>query len=314
MGQNLVMPLMGVNGIHLTQTSLKQNLTDAEVQMSTINALVDKFNPDGVFALMDLTVEAEAVGLALNFGENESPAVAEHNIQTSEDIQRLKDAWQGPTGRMQLYVEVMKKMSENLSILKGAYVVGPFTFAGELMGVGELTMNTIMQPDLVNEFLEFSVTVISDYANALFEAGADTVCMLEPTAMMIAPEQFEEFSLAPFKKIVENVNQQPIILHICGNTTHLIDLMGTSGAAGLSLDWQVDMEAAIQRIPEDVFLIGNLDPVKVFLESTPEGVADATQALKSTMAKYPNFILSSGCDLPIKTSDENLSAFMTAAR
>ena len=95
-----------------------------------------------------------------------------------------------------------------------------------MVGVNELTMNTILDPDLVKAFLPFTVEVISGYAKRLFDAGADMVCMLEPTAMMISPEQFDEFSLAPFREIQEKVDNQPLILHICGNTSHLIEKMG----------------------------------------------------------------------------------------
>ena len=140
------------------------------------------------------------------------------------------------------------------------------------------------------------------------------VCVLEPTAMMISPDQFEEFSLAPFREILENVDSQPLVLHICGNTSHLIEKMGTSGAAALSVDWQIDMADAIRKIPEDVLLIGNLDPVQVFLQGSRDSVNVDTAALINKMKSHRNFILSSGCDLPLETPDENLTAFMETAR
>lgn len=314
LGHIPVLPLMGVNGVKLTNTSLKQNLTDADTQLKTLRALRKKYQPDGMCMLMDLTVEAEAIGLPVRIEENESPVVTGHNINTLEDLEAVKNAWKGNGGRMDLFADVVKNMAADNDGLTIPYVSGPFTLAGEMMGVNELTMNTILDPDLVKAFLPVAVKVISDYTKKLFEAGADMVCVLEPTAMMISPDQFEEFSLAPFREILTNVDNKPLILHICGNTSHLIEKMGTSGAAALSLDWQIDMEDSIKKIPQDVLLIGNLDPVQVFLQGTPESVTSDTETLKNKMKPYKNFVLSSGCDLPLETPEENLVAFMDAAR
>jgi len=312
--KNLVVPLMGINGIHQSDTTIWQNLTDAGTQYKTIKELVTKYQPDGMFAMMDLAVEAEALGLKISKQENETPAVLEHSVSTKDDVDQLRARWKGISGRMPVFIEVVKRMAAELDILIGAHVIGPFTLAGELMGVGELTMNTILDPDFIHTCLDFSVEIISEYTLALFAAGANVVSILEPTAMMISSDHFNEFSAKPFKRILANVNNKPLILHICGNTTHLIESMGKTGAAGLSVDWQVNMADSITMIPQDVALIGNLDPVQVFLNATPDEVKVATRELKETMRGNNNFILSSGCDLPLETPPDNLTAYMKAAR
>ncbi len=313
LGRPAVLPLMGINGVRLTGSSIKKNLMDADVQLETLRVLKEKFKPDGMFVLMDLTVEAEALGLPLKFEEDDTPSVSGHDIKTLEDLEKIRRRWNGNGGRMDLFVDVVRKFSVENEGLTGAYVIGPFTLAGEMMGSSELTMGTILDPELVAAFLEFSVQVITEYTKRLFDAGADMVCVLEPTAMMISPDQFEVFSLSPFKEIQENVDHKPLILHICGNTSHLVEKMGTSGAAGLSLDWQIDMLDSIKKIPEDMLLIGNLDPVQVFLQGNPESVAKETEGLMEKMKPYRNFVVSSGCDLPLDTPEENLAAFMKTA-
>jgi uroporphyrinogen decarboxylase len=90
--------------------------------------------------------------------------------------------------------------------------------------------------------------------------------------------------------------------------------MGASGAYGLSLDSMVDLKDAAERIPENVFLIGNIDPVKVFLQSNGEEVERETTELLEKMKDVPNFILSSGCDIPLETPHENIAAFFRAGR
>ena len=61
-------------------------------------------------------------------------------------------------------------------------------------------------------------------------------------------------------------------------------------------------------------LIGNIDPVRVMVNGSPEDVKVAVRELCTDMQPYPNFILSTGCDLPLETPLENITAFMEAGR
>lgn len=312
--KNLVIPLLGAPGITLSKTTLRENLTNSEVQYKTLSILIDKFSPDGIFPMMDLTVEIEALGSETNFPENANPSVAKPLIKNREDLKILKGNWQGISGRMKVFIEVMEKIAKKYSIIKGGYVIGPFTMAGELMGANDIAMQAMLNPELVSELVNFSLEVISEYANALFNAGADAIAVLEPLAVILSPKKYKEFSLYPFKKLVSNLNNKPLILHICGNTNHLIKSMLDSGAVGLSLDSGINFEELKKIIPQEITLMGNLNPVKIFLQSTPDQVAEATKSLKESMKDTKNFILSSGCDIPVNTPLKNIEAFMKAAR
>jgi len=308
-----VIPLLGAPGTQLSNTTLRDNLIDSSIQLKSINLLIERFQPDGIFTFMDLTVEAEALGLKIDFPENDNPSVRSHSIKTLEALESLKESYKGISGRMPVFINVVENLAKNHSLLKGAYTIGPFTLAGELMGVEYLMMNTILDPDLVHKLLEFTTIVVKDYAYELLNAGADTIAVLEPTSVMLSPAQFREFSGRYFSRLVEEL-KAPLILHICGNTRHLLKDMADTGAIGLSLDSPVDLKEASGIVPEDVFLIGNIDPVKVFLLAKPQEVVEATRDLLERMSGVKNFILSSGCDLPRETPLENIEAFMTVGK
>lgn len=307
-------PLIGIAGVSLSNTTIKENLTNSEIQFDTINRICNRFKPDCIFTFMDLTVEVESLGLKINFPENESPSVSGHSIKNRALLEEVKANYKGISGRMNVFIDTVKKMSENIAIKKGAYVIGPFSLAGELCGVNDLLMNLIEDPEFAHGLIEFSLKVIADYSNKLFEAGADTVCVLEPTAMMLSADLYDEFSLEPFKKLLNKVDNRPLILHICGDTTHLVDGMCKSGASALSLDSLIDFKKIIKQIPTNIDLIGNLDPVGIFLNGDVKSVSGATSNLMEEMKGHSNFVLSSGCDLPLETPLENVDAFMKVAR
>lgn len=308
-----IIPLLGAPGARLTGTKLKENLTNAEIQFNSLAKLMEEFQPDGIFFMMDLTVEAEALGLEIGFHEDDNPYVKEHPIKGPDELSSVVNSWRGVSGRMGVFAEVADKMARELPVKRGSYVIGPLSLAGELVGVTDLCMKLIEDPAFAESVIDFCSRVVSEYSRALIDHGADMIAVLEPTAVLLSKRQFKRFVLPYFERLRSDLSK-PLIYHICGDTEHIVEPMGASGAYGLSLDSMVDLRAAAERVPEDVFLIGNIDPVKVFLQSNEEEVERETAILLEKMKDVPNFILSSGCDIPLETPPENISAFFRAGR
>jgi uroporphyrinogen decarboxylase len=308
-----VVPLMGFPGMQINHTSLKQNVFNWGVQFWTVFELARRFQPDGIFTFMDLSVEASALGLPVVFPLHESPSVEFPLVKCEEDLQGFYHLDVLRDGRVQVFIETMRLMSQYLSILRGGYVIGPFTLTGLMLGATQAAIATIENPELLERTLSFCTHVVTRYASALTAAGADIIAILEPTAVMLSPRQFWQFSGQYVKQIIERVEAMPV-LHICGNTTHLLEKMAETGAQGLSLDSVVDFPAAAHRLPADVVLIGNVSPTATMVYKRPAEVYADTRALIDAMAPYRNFVLSTGCDLPPETPLENLQAFMEAGR
>jgi uroporphyrinogen decarboxylase len=86
-----------------------------------------------------------------------------------------------------------------------------------------------------------------------------------------------------------------------------------SGARAFHFGAPMDLPAALKAVPASTLVCGNLDPSRVFVQSTPAEVSVATRALCAATAPWPNHVLSSGCDLPPGTPLANLDAFFSAA-
>lgn len=308
-----IIPLLGAPGVKISRTTLKENLTNGETQYRTLSLLLEKFQPDGIFPMMDLSVEPEALGLKIEFPDNAPPSVREHSIKNYEDLESLKRNWKGVGGRMSVFIDVVKRMSKNFNVLKGGYVLGPFTLSGELVGVEDFLQVLISDPGFAKGVLEFATQVVKLYAEELLSAGADVIAILDPTSVTLSPRYFQMFSAPYIKEMMESL-KNPTVLHICGNTSHLIEKMVETGAAGLSLDSMVDLREVAGKVPKNVAIIGNLDPVTVFWQANPETVERKTRELIEEMRGIDNFILSSGCDIPIEAPLENIHAFMKAGR
>jgi len=121
--KKLVITLLGAPGATLSKTTLKENLTDPEIQYKSLSMLINKFCPDGIFPMMDLTTEVEALGLELNFPKGAHPSMAKNSVKKREDLEVLKDNWHGITRWMKVFIEVIEKIARKYSIIKGGYVI-----------------------------------------------------------------------------------------------------------------------------------------------------------------------------------------------
>jgi uroporphyrinogen decarboxylase len=334
--KNFVVPLLGYPGLQLTKATVLQALTEGNAHFETVCALADRFKPDGIFYIMDLTVEAEALGAKINFVTNQPPSVAGHIISSEQDLKNLPIPDPAKAGRMPLFLKVMEKMKKTLPIPKAAYVIGPLTLAGEITGVKNLMRILIRSTDFAQKILKFATEVSKGYAQALVEAGADIVCLLEPTAVLVSPKHFSQFS-KPYVEEIASALKAVTVLHICGNTTPLIPEMITTRVHGISIDSVVDLVGVLGQIENGMAVIGNIDPMKAMVFDPPETIREKVLSLRRRAAGqektfsalghksfstgtqgqkigHSNFILSSGCDLPPEVPLENVAAFMTAGR
>lgn len=90
--------------------------------------------------------------------------------------------------------------------------------------------------------------------------------------------------------------------------------MVQTGANGLSLDALVDLKLAAETVPENIGVIGNIDPVRTMKQCDAPTVRQQVLDLKAKMAEHKNFIASTGCDLPHTIPLENLHAFIDALK
>ncbi len=312
-GRRPIAPLLGYPGLNLTRTSVKQNQFNHAVQYQTVARLYETFRPDAMLFLMDLSVEASALGLPVRFPLDETPTVEAHPVKSRDDLDRFRRIDILADGRVMVYLEVMGHMRAGLPVPVGAYVTGPFTLAGLMMDATQLAMDVVLEPDLCQEVLEFAAATVTRYARALVDQGADFIVILDPTAVMLGPQYYSRFAGAYAREVIGLLDDVEVILHICGDTSHLLDDMAATGAAGLSLDHPMDLAAVARQLGPQALLVGNLDPVRM-LTAGPAAIAEETQALLGAVASHPRFVLSSGCDLPQDTPLATVDAFMQAGR
>jgi uroporphyrinogen decarboxylase len=318
--RRLVVPLVGFPGLNTTQSTIKLAQQNYGEHLRVVKSLAEMFKPDIIFPLMDLSVEANALGRHTVFPKEDSATVVRDHFDMDE-LERIQQINIAFDTRLLGYVETVKLMSMSLpeQVLRGAYVTGPYTLAALLMGADEAAMATVLRPEELTAVCQVTTEKIQEYVRLLIAAGAQVICILEPSAVMLGPDQFEQFSAQYVHHINNSCKYTGVgtVYHTCGNTMHLIEKMAGAGVDGLSLDSAavgVDLAQAAQRVPAEVAVIGNVNPTGAILRGQPGQVREEVRELLNRMEPYPNFVLATGCDLPQETPLENIAAFMDAGR
>ncbi len=301
-------------GIEMCGYSVRQAVTDGDVHAEAVMKLNDRFPADATTAIMDLTVEAEAFGAQVVFEENSIPTVIGRLVSDYESVSALKVP-SIDSGRVREYLKADALVAKNMTD-KPVYAgcIGPFSLAGRLFGLSEMMIAMYIEPETVNLLLEKCSAFLIEYVKAIKTAGVDGVFVAEPAAGLISGEDCSAFSSIYVKRMVEAVQDESfaLILHNCGNTGHCTCAMVETGARGLHFGNKSDMVTAIESCPQDRWVMGNLDPVGMMKMSSPSELKNAVLRLLERTSKYPNFILSTGCDVPPGVSEDNIKAFYEA--
>ena len=311
------LPLLSFPSSKLTGASVYEITHNAAKQTEGILAVAQRTPAAAAVCMMDLSLEAEAFGCKLVTSEHEVPTVTGILVSDEDEANALEIPPVG-AGRTALYVKAAadaKAQIHDRPVLAG--IIGPFSLAGRLMDVTEALMCCIADPDFVTAVLDKVTPFLISYAKAYKDAGVDGIVIAEPLAGLLSPAQETEFSAPYVKAIIDAVQDDHfiVIYHNCGpNIAHMTDSLYANGAAAYHFGDAVELVTMLEKMPTDKPVCGNVSPVTKFLNGTPESMRDAVLSLRKACAAYPNFVLSSGCDIPPAAKWENIDAFFAAAK
>mgnify|MGYP001205408103 CR=1 FL=1 len=313
--QSPAMPLAVFPGIQLVGGRLIDVATDSETQVAVSNAIHKRYKTPVVMTAMDLSVESEAFGCPIAFGENEVPTVSSPIVSSESDIESLRVPEIGEK-RTSVYLKtasMLKSLEDKPYTL--AVTIGPFSLAGRLMGMNDALCLTITDTSTLHKLLEKCAMFLVNYARAFKTNKADGLLIAEPAAGLLSPPSVEEFSSNYLKQIVAEVQDGsfPVVLHNCGAKLQHLKAKLSASTYALHFGAPMNIIEALKS-SQDRIILGNLDPAAVFLNSTAEETYAKTLELLQLTKDFRNFIISSGCDIPAGTKIENLDGFFEACK
>jgi uroporphyrinogen decarboxylase len=249
----------------------------AEVSLQPIR----RFGMDVCVMFSDILIPVEAMGAHVAFTE-QGPAI-EQPVRTIAAVDRLQIP--DPQAGVPFVLETLRRLRSSLkeeTALLG-FCGAPFTLAAYMIeGRGSKTFATTKallygEPATVHALLAKLADAMAEYVAAQISAGAQAVQVFDTWAGELAPDAYERFALPYQKVVVDRIRAAgvPAILFVNG-AAGVLELMASSGADVLSIDWRNRLDAVRTRVGAAHALQGNVDPA--ILLSTKEAVSDAARA------------------------------------
>ena len=312
------MPVLSFPGTQWTGDTVEDVCKDSAKQIKMMKAVAERVDSLAAVGLMDLSVEAECFGAKIRCQKDDVPTVCEPLLNDLEEVKDLHVPQVG-TARSGIYLDGIRGLLKEVTdrpVFAGC--VGPFSLAGRLTDVSEAMILCYEDPDNMKLLLEKCTEFLVAYANAYKKTGAHGIIIAEPLAGVLSPALAEEFSEPYVRAISEAVRDENflVIYHNCGNAADkMIPSILRTGCDAYHFGNAVDMRHVMPQIPQNIVAMGNIDPVGAFKDGTPEQMRGEVLSLMGDLCgKYPNFVISSGCDIPAAAKWGNIDAYFSAVK
>jgi MtaA/CmuA family methyltransferase len=284
--------------------------TRAEIQAAGQIAAATQFGFDHVSVISDPGCEAADLGAAIFYPPDAPPAIIEEQALLAEPAKlpqlRIPNPHQ-PGSRMANRIEAVRLLRQQAggTHLVEGWVEGPCAESADLRGINTLMLDYYDNPDFIH-------ALALKFATAQLEAGADIIGVGDAAASLIGRELYDEFVFPHEQRLVGGIHAAGgrVRLHICGRTQQLTDALAKLGCEIVDLDSMVDLRAARAAMGDRQVLLGNIHPVNVVKNGSPDDVRQALAACRA--AAGPAWIAGAGCEVPRESPAENVRCFQIA--
>jgi MtaA/CmuA family methyltransferase len=280
----------------------------------------EKLGQDIIFPDSDNYYLAEGFGCKTHINQNEIPTLVQPAIDQFEQVFDLEVPDPYQDGRMPVILEAIERIHSRVGdeVCIRVPGTGPFSVASSLVGVQRFLFEMALihgereqtNREAVERMLDLTTSALIRFGLAELKAGAHLIQCGDSLAStnVISPEMYRIWVLPKHQQVFRTWKEAGAltILHICGNTTRILDLLAQTGADIIAIDHAVDLRVAKQRIGNQVCLIGNIDPVSTMLFGSVADVEQAANTCLEVSAPGGGYILGTGCEVPQDTPLENL--------
>ncbi len=269
---------------------------------------------DGLVIPFDMAVVAEAMGRGVSLYDglegvvyptvpNKWKSLDEINIPANYMSQ----------GRMPLVDEafgILMKDAPDLAI--GAWVLGPFTLAGQIMELDILLKGLKKNKDQIEAFLAEMTQHTIDMCKHYESLGVDFICVREMGSGtdLLSPRMWKTLIQPNLTKVIQSISI-PSVNHICGSTDMIIEMMHECGADALSVDQKNNLVETRKKVGNDVLLLGNFDPYGTL--TTLEDTAKVADVIKKCIDQGVDSVWP-GCDIWPDVKKENMETYVQTVK
>jgi [methyl-Co(III) methanol-specific corrinoid protein]:coenzyme M methyltransferase len=257
-----------------------------------------------------MTIEAECYGAHVAFGTAVAQPRTRGTVLPADASGALAKAHVGEGRGKGLAEAISLARRERPRTPIVGNVVGPFSLLGMLADPLALLRWTRRKPARVAEYMTEVTSFLVDFARMQVKAGADVICVAEPTATgeILGGERFGAIVKPHLDRLARSLHElgAPAILHICGDASCIIEELLTLPFDAVSFDSKVNIVSIVRSRPRWLPM-GNVSPF--LLEEGPESAVRET-CLRLVAGGVR--LVAPGCGIVPSTPVANLRAMSEA--
>lgn len=295
---------------------------DFNIFAEVVERTRDDLGMDGVNVRLTLRSIGAALGSERHIPEHGIDYITKPVLQDYKDLDQMRALDPYSNSILTPLLERARKVKERFpEMALSTGVVGPFSTAVAIRPIESVLKDARKHPELLKELLDISVDHSLQWVEVFTkEFGPATTSVSDPVTCtdILNRKQFETFSKPAMEKLItglyEITGKKPS-LHICGHTKGIWSDIRSMDVSTFSVDNCEDLEEVKVALGDVMAISGNVPPVDIMRNGTVEDVIQETKRCIEKAADSPKgFVLAAGCQVPLGTPEENLLAFVYAAR
>jgi uroporphyrinogen decarboxylase len=300
--------------------SFMQLCTNPELACEVTLQPLRRFALDAAILFSDILTIPDAMGLGLHFAEGEGPKFRSP-VRSAADVERI--GVPDPEQELRYVMDAVRTIRRELDgrVPLIGFAGSPWTLACYMVQ-GEGSSNFAQpkamlwnEPALMHRLLDTIARSVASYLAAQAAAGAQALMVFDTWGGLLAPAQFQEFSLRYLAQIASALKSDaatkdvPLILFSKGANGHLPGLAAT-GCNALGVDWTIDLSSARALVGDHIALQGNLDPAA--LQASPEAIRREVGRVLASHGPGPGHIFNLGHGITPDVKPEHVGALVDA--
>lgn len=294
--------------------------TDANSLSQAWIKVIDDFDLDWAGIFIDDLFEIEPLGITTT-DETELPkAVLEHLPFSEGVLNNLAIPDPESDGRMPMNIDAIKQLRAHYGekILISRSVPDPFSAICLTFGLSESLMMLYDNPELIDKSLQFFLKLETIWSDALIRAGVDVIWLgnLCSSSRFLSLDLYDRFIFESNKELIGNLKKSGgiVIAHGCEDSIQHLEAMRKTDADILTIGDHIDIDIPLTRFAGDICLMGNLDPIKLLLEGTPELIQSEISSLKHKIKEKGGLIINTTEGIPKQIPMDNLRVMIESIK
>jgi uroporphyrinogen decarboxylase len=217
---------------------------------------------------------------------------------------------------LRLYRHVDEHLAADGMAIRMVAARGPMTVTSWLTGIMPLMEGMIANPDAIERVLTMVTTSLIDWLQAQLDClrQPEGILLLDDLVGMVSKRHYEALVEPHLKRIFAQFEGMVRIYHNDTPCPHLLSSFSQVGTDVLNFSHMTDIALAKEKMEGRVALMGNVAPLDLGVQGTPEEVYAAAQECLKKAAPGGGLILSFGGGVSPGTPPENVDALLQAAK